>query len=447
MANLSANLWPRLKEALAARLEPEEHDLWIQPLVPAGSNGSGLILGCPNAFHLRWLKDHYLPLMRSLLAEMQEPDAITLKLHQAAAAPARPQLNGQRQLELPRLAESNPALNGRFVFDRFVSGKGNELAFTAAKALARGQQLFSNTLFLVSATGLGKSHLTQAVGHELLRSRPGTRVAYLTAEDFTSQMISALRKKRIEAFKERFRRSCDVLLLEEVQFLSGKEKTQEELNYALDALLNAGKKVVFTSYYPATQVKGLKPALESRMSGGVTVSIDPPDFSTRRRILERLAQEEGVSVPPEILDYLASEVSGDVRRLMSALAGLMAQGSLTSRSLDLSLASEVLAQMNLRLSQMRPERVRDVVARVYGLSALELKGKSRRKAVTRPRNLAMYLCRRHTEASYAAIGKVFGRDHTTVMYGVDKVERGLGLDPKLNQELSYLEQRLGVESS
>ncbi len=437
-------LWNALCDGLRARLDDEEYQVWIAPLRLLRHDPSRLYLGCPNAFHRTWIRDNYLSRMREILVQLGQPLEIGLEL----LPNSQPALSsGPRQLELPQVAQWRPKLNQRFVFDKFVSGGGNEFAWAAAKAMAQGRKLFANTLFLVSGTGLGKSHLTQAVGHQVLMCSPGTRVAYLTAEDFANQMIAALRNKRIEAFKERYRRSCDLLLLEEVQFLAGKDKTQDELGYTLDALLDAGKRVVFTGACAPGQIKGLKRHLASRLSSGLTAAIEPPDHLTRVRILEHMSREEGVSVDPDVLEYLAQELAGDVRRLQSALVGLMAQGSLTRRPLDLRLAAEVLGHMHLQLSRVTPEQILSIVAQVYGLERGLLIGKSRKKAITRPRNLALYLCRRHTEASYAALGRAFNRDHSTVMYGVDQVERGLGSDPKMAQELAFLEQRLGLASS
>ncbi|CAO0822541.1 Chromosomal replication initiator protein DnaA [Desulfarculales bacterium] len=441
---MSLALWNALCDGLRARLDDEDYQVWIAPLRLLRNDPSQLSLGCPNAFHRTWIRDNYLPRMRDVLTQLGQPLAIGLELIPTpqAALPVAP-----KQLELPQVTQWRPKLNNRFVFDKFVAGNGNEFAWAAAKAIAQGQKLFANTLFLVSGTGLGKSHLTQAVGHQVLSCDPGTRVAYLTAEDFANQMIAALRNKRIEAFKERYRRSCDLLLLEEVQFLAGKDKTQDELGYTLDTLLDAGKRVVFTGSCPPGQIKGMKRHLSSRLSSGLTAAIEPPDHLTRVHILEHMAREEGVGVDQDVLEFLAQEVAGDVRRLQSALVGLLAKGSLTSRPLDLRLAAEVLGHMHLQLSRVTPEQILHIVAQVYGLEKDLLTGKSRKKAVTRPRNLALYLCRRHTEASFAALGRVFNRDHSTVMYGVGQVERGLGSDPNLAQELTFLEQRLGLASS
>jgi chromosomal replication initiator protein len=437
-------MWTNLLDHFRHGLDSGEFEVWLKPLRPLPAAPGKLVLGCPNAFHRSWVRDHYLSSMSIILRQLDPQASLSLEVVRAATAGALPS-GHPHQLELPRLAYSPlPSFNRRYVFDRFVSGRGNEFACAAAKAMAHGQNLFSNTLFLVSDTGLGKSHLIQAVGHHVLGMAPGAKVAYLTAEDFANQMITAIRGKRMDQFKERFRRGCDLLLLEEVQFLAGKDKTQEELSYTLDALWDAGGKVVFTGSCPPHQVKGLKRHLMSRLQGGVTASIEPPDQSTRLRILEAMAQDEGVQVDREVLECLAQELDGDVRHLKSALVGLLAKGSLTGRPMDLILAAEILGQVQRQLRRISPEQIRDLVSQAYGLSALELTGKSRRKVISRPRNLALYLCRCHTQASYASLGRLFNRDHSTVIYGVEQIKRALAAEPRLGQELVFLEQRLGV---
>ncbi len=438
---LPAAHWPSLLDSLQQSLDPEDFQVWISPLRPVQEQGAELALLCPNAFHLKWIREHYLSKIKNLLAELGTPAEVRLDLDNCSAPKAE---RAPRQMALPKVDDFSPVFNRRFIFDGFVTGACNEFAAAAARALARGQQIFTNTLFLYSSTGLGKSHLTQAVGRHVVDSEPGQRVAYLTAEDFANQMISALRKKRIQEFKDRFRRSCDVLLLEEVQFLAGKDKIQEELGYTLDALGDAGKRIIFTGSCLPTRIKGLKSGLASRLASGVTAPIDPPDQTTRLGILERMAGDEQVEVDHEVLEFLAQEVSGDVRHLQSALVGLIAKASFTGRTVDLRMAGEMLGQMASRPNSVSPQRVLEVLAKVYGLEPTTIIGKSRAKAITRTRNMGMFLCRRHTEESYASIGKVFHRDHSTVMYGVGQVKRGLLKDGKLNQEVAFLEQRLGV---
>lgn len=444
------HLWNSVVDDLKGRLDQEDIQVWLEPLRPASSEPDELVLMCPNSTHRRWVRENFAPLLESSLKRMGPGQKLRLEVAPAAAqqpqnpSPSVPALRPPQQMSLPRILDRPPQLNQRYIFDTFVRGQANEFAFAAAQSLAGGSRVFSNTLFLVSSTGLGKSHLTQAVGHQVLDKTPDSRVSYLTAEDFANQMISALHSKKIEAFKDHYRRCCDILLLEEIQFLGGKMKTQDELIFTLDALENAGKRVIFTSTAPPDQIKGLKPNLSSRMAGGVTVAIDPPDHPTRVRILRQYCQAENVHVDGEVLEYLAQQVTDDVRRLHSALVGLIAKGSLTKRPMDLQLAGEVLGQMSHQLSRVSCEQIRDLVAQSHGITTQTISGRSRAKAVTKPRNLAMFLCRRHTEASYAAIGKAFNRDHATVMYGVSKIDRELKTQPKVGQEIAYLEQRLGL---
>lgn len=437
-------IWPALTEALRAGLDPGEFQLWLEPLSVAVDEPGRLVLACPNAFHLAWVREHCLARIKALAGELGLGGEIRLCLNNTPPAVIKPNqiVNAApRQLDLPNLASERPRLNARFRFETFVVGAGNEFALAAARALAQGERFLSSTLYLVSDTGLGKSHLAQAVGHQ---AAAGQRVAYLTAEDFANQMIAALRAKRMEAFKARFRQGCDLLLLDEVQFLAGKDKTQDELGYTLDALLDAGKRIVFTGSRPPERIKGLKPHLASRIGAGLTAPIAPPDQSTRVRILEAMAGQEGAAVGHEVLEYLAEHAPGDVRRLQAVLVGLLAQGSLTRRPLDLGLAAEVLGSLRQDLRRLTPQKILAAVAIAHGLDPAALTGKSRKQAITRPRNLALYLCRRHTEATYAELGGLFHRDHSTVIYGVDQMERALAADPRLGQELAFLEQRLGV---
>ena len=442
---MASQLWENIQDLLRARMSPEDFQLWVEPL-GFDRKGEEIILRCPSSYHLSGIKTGYADLIHAAAGETLGGHP-SLSLEVAAASRTPKRASGPAQMELPRLGLTAPILNQRFVFKNFVTGKGNEFAFAAAKALAGDQKFYSNTLFLVSGTGLGKSHLTQAVGHQVLGLSPQARVAYLTAEDFTNQMIAALKRKSIEAFKERFRCYCDLLLLEGVQFLAGKDKTQEELGYTLDYLLNADKKVVFTGDQPPSQVSGLKRTLQSRLSSGVVVPIEPPDYETRVKILGRMAQDEGAYVEPEVLEYLAEQIAGDVRRLQSALVGMLARSSLTGQSLNLRMAAEVVGQIEVALRRVSPGEIMELVCRVYSMDKDTLTGKSRRKLVTHPRNLAMYLCRQHTPASYAELGRLFNRDHATVMYGVDKIDRQMKNDAKLGQEVGYLEQRLGVNAA
>jgi len=439
---LFLGLWINLREKIQAALDPWEYQIWIEPLRFQFFEQGRLSLGCPNSFHRSWIYDHYLFTMQFFLREVDA--TVILSLDIILKLVSTLSIGNFRQLELPKVIATPSHFNQRYIFDNFVSGRSNEFAYAAAKAMAQGQRLFSNTLFLVSDTGLGKSHLIQAVGSYVLDQKVDIRVIYLTAEELANQMITAIRNKRMDQFKDRFRRGCDLLLLEEVQFLAGKEKTQEELIFTLDALWDAGGKVIFTGNCPPYQIKGLKQNLLSRLESGIAAPIDPPDLDTRVRILESCAKNEGIKLDCQVLEFLAQELDGDVRRLRSALAGFMAKSSLTGRAMDLILAAEILNQVRRQSKRLTPENIRNLVAQIYGLSIVKLTSKSRHKTIIRPRNLALFLCRHYTDVSYVTLGKLFNRDHSTIMYGVNQIERGLSINPKLAQEVNYLTQHLGI---
>ena len=435
-----SRLWDQIKDRLKTSVEEAEFTLWIEPLKGV-EEGGGLKLVCPNELHARWLRQRYLPRIRALLGEISPGTPLRLSARKRLPAPS----SSQAQLPLPGMSPMGLRLNGRYRFDTFVTGRSNSLACSAARAMAEGRRIHTPTLVLVSGTGLGKSHLTQAVGHYLLAHARGARVAYLTVEDFASQMVKALRAKRMEEFKARFSRGCDVLLLEGIDFLSGKDKTQQELAWALEAMWEGGGRVVMTAYQPPEQIKGIRPALMSRLASGLTAAIDPPEMTMRIKILERAAAEYGMSVPIQVLEMFAERITDDIRRLRSALANLIACSELTGQPPGLELAEVVLGGLPQESTTLTPRRILEVVAKAYGLRPEQLTGSGRRKHLTRARAIAMLLCRKYTDASYTAIGRLFSRSHATVIHAIQRMEMLLPKDPRLGAELGFIERQLGLK--
>ncbi|MFP3870280.1 MAG: DnaA ATPase domain-containing protein, partial [Syntrophobacteria bacterium] len=291
-------IWTKVKDDLQSRISSNCFKIWIHPLELVSSEDRAVSLGCPNRFFLNWLRENY-------LAEIQESwervSNMPVEIHlQVARTPRRSSRHDEEDTSQMSLPLPGPAascahrLNRRFTFDEFVVGMGNSFAFSAALAVATGTQTPCNSLYLLSDTGLGKSHLSHAIGNHILQHKPDARVYYLTTEDFTNEMIAAIKQHRMELFKEKYRGMCDVLLLEEMQFLSGKEKTQVELAYTLDALSHDNKKVVFTGTHFPRDIPKLKSKLQSRLSAGIITHIEPPDFQTRLKILSKKASNEGV---------------------------------------------------------------------------------------------------------------------------------------------------------
>jgi chromosomal replication initiator protein len=334
------------------------------------------------------------------------------------------------------------ALNQDFTFDRFVVGRCNEFAYAASKALAIEGQFPCSSLFIVAKTGLGKSHLSQATAHALLESNPRIKVIYITAEDFVNEMIFALKNHRIDEFKTKYRRSCDVLLLEEIQFLSGKEKTQLELGYTLDALANDHKRIIFTSSLLPKDIPNLTKELASRLTSGIITTLDTPDYETRVKIIERKSSEQGLVLPHEIFHLLAKDLTGDIRQMESALRCLKAKADLMKATIDPDLAKEVLLCHVPTQKLLTLDDVKAMVCQYFKVDPALLASKSRKKIHAYPRNVYVYLCRQHTDRTVEEIGRSLSRNHSTILYASEVIEHKMKVDKRVKNQIEFLSNKL-----
>jgi chromosomal replication initiator protein len=436
-------IWQAAKKILKDQLPEATFDLWIEPLLAEAGPEGELVLSCPNPFALRWVQAHYLQLIREALRNVWEPNRpVHLKLLTAPLRP--PALVPACQPSLPMVAEKTAGrwFNRAFTFDQFVVGSSNRLAYQASRALARNDTFYNRILFLTSGPGLGKSHLSQAVGNFVTQVAAGRQVRYLTAENFANEMVAALKNGQMSTFKERFRRDCDVLLLEEVQFLSGKEKIQAEVCYTLDTLISQNKRLVFTSCYLPGEINHLSQELRSRLTGGLITPIAPPDFATRVNILGNKAKNRGVQVSIKILEYLAEYVDEDVRRLESALDCLVARSSLLKETLSLRMAQEVLQDLKAVETRLKTPDIQKIVGDYYGVSLPELLGRSRQKRLVRARQMALYFCRIYTEKTMMELGRLFQRSHASVVHALQTLERDRRTQPRVAQEIRLLEEKM-----
>lgn len=419
--------------------------VWVEPLKWVGHRDDEIVLGCPSGFFKNWVTHHYLRLIE---AEMEtvchRPCRVLLEVSN------RDNENGgyaaeEDQLLLPHMPnrqEVRCLLHKGFTFDQFVVGMCNDFAYNAALSLARAENVSHNALFLLSKTGLGKSHLSQAVGNHIIRADSSIRVCYVTAENFTNAMIHALRHDRIEKFKEKYRRQCDVLLLEDVQFLSGKEKTQDELAHTLDALFEAGKKLIFTSTYLPRDIPKMDEKLTSRMSAGIISSLEQPDYDTRVRIVKRKASLKSVDMPEDVIHYLATELTQNVRQLESGLIGIVAKASLLNLPIDVKLAESVVRNIVRRSREITIESIQKLVCKYYKLTTEQIVSSSRKRNIAQPRQIAMYLARRYTGQTLQAIGRSFNRYHATTLHAVGTVERLIRENGPLQKQVEFLSRRL-----
>jgi chromosomal replication initiator protein len=442
------SIWEQIKSQIKELIPEKSFSLWISPLTLLEQRGDALVLGCPNKFSLNWVTENYIPLLQENLNRVGEKNCkLALRVVSPTSAVPHDLVQDPRQLPLPNMPPINGnggprPLNQDFTYDRFVVGRCNEFAYAASKALAIEGQFPCSSLFIVAKTGLGKSHLSQATAHALLESNPQIKVIYVTAEDFVNEMIFALKNHRIDDFKNKYRRACDVLLLEEIQFLSGKEKTQLELGYTLDALANDHKRIIFTSSLLPKDIPNLNKELASRLTSGIITTLDSPDYETRVKIIERKSSEQRLALPHEIFHLLAKDLTGDIRQLESALRCLKAKSDLMKARIDSDLAKEVLLCHVPTQKLLTLEEVKAMVCQYFKVDPALLSSKSRKKIHAYPRNVYAYLCRKHTEKTVEEIGRSLSRNHSTILYASEVIEHKMKVDKQVNNQIEFLSSKL-----
>jgi len=299
-----------------------------------------------------------------------------------------------------------------------------------------------NSLFLLSRTGLGKSHLSQAIGHYILDRFPHENVYYITAEDFMNEMVQAFRTNSIERFKMKYRNQCDVLLMEDIHFLTGKERTQVELAQALDYLFNADKKIIFTSCYLPADIPKINEQLRSRLTSGLISNIDSPDFQTRMKILNKKIETLGCNISPRVVEYLAGELSENVRQLESGLLSVTAKSSLLKTPIDIRLAESVIQNIVQQKQAVTVDYIKKLVCEAFNITPSEIVSRSRKKHIVRPRQVAIYLARQYTDQPLQAIGKSFNRYHATAIHSIGVVEKQMKADESLRRQLEMIRGKI-----
>ena len=424
-------------------LPDNEFDLWINPLVCTEQGEEELILGAPDQFFSAWVEKHYLELIRHAAREAAGGElAIHLRVAGRLTAPGE-------QLRLPgttRTPARIRSLHPAYTFDQFMVGESNLLARSACDALARGDRAYGNCLFMNSGTGLGKSHLTQAVVHQVMDTAPSTRLHYLTAQQFSTEMVQNIRARTMEQFTQKYIAECDMLLVEDVHTLTGRTKTQEELNTVLDYLLRSGRRVILTSAVNPRKLDGVDEDFRSRMTSGLVAPIEPPNYETRARIIRHKARQNKLALSDELVDFLARHLKGDVRRTESALIGIRAKSCLRGGPPDMELVREVLhGLMGSGPEHLDGRTIRDFVGCQYNVSIEDLKSRSRKRSITFPRQVGMYLTRKLTDQSLADIGALYNRDHSTVLHAIKVIDRDRSRKASVREQIDMLCRRLKKE--
>lgn len=445
--------WGQVREELIKRVGKHNYATWIEPLKLSQLKNGVARFEVPTIFFGDWVQRNYGDHIRSQLTSAGAPvDRLEFAVGTAAPVAARPpQAQAAPKPARPRVSEEElpgAPLDARFTFDSFVVGKPNELAHAAARRVAEGGPVTFNPLFLYGGVGLGKTHLMHAIAHELQARRPDLRVLYLSAEQFMYRFVQALRERQIMDFKELFR-SVDVLMVDDVQFIAGKDSTQEEFFHTFNALVDANKQIVISADRAPGEIKDMEDRIKSRLQCGLVVDLHPTDYELRLGILQQKAdfyrsQYRGLVLADGVLEFLAHRITTNVRVLEGALTRLFAFASLVGREITLDLAQDCLADI-LRSSdrKLSIEEIQRKVAEHYNVRLSDLIGPKRLRSIARPRQVAMYLSKQLTPRSLPEIGRRFGgRDHTTIMHGVRKIEELMTTDSQLADDLQLLRRLL-----
>ncbi len=439
-------IWNQTATNLEKVISPQNYTNWIQPIQFSHADHQSLYLHVPNQFFKEWLDDNYLDLINSALSVtanknllvsfiIQEQEQEITPAELAEPVPIKPD-NGNKDQGLVK--EITP-LNPRYTFNQFVSGAGNQFAHAAAMAVANNPATTYNPLFIYGGVGLGKSHLLNAVGHKIITDSSTTKVSYCSAEKFMHEMVNCIKLNKMDEFRERYR-SVDVLLIDDIQFISRKERTQVEFFHTFNALYESHKQIIITSDKFPREIPDLEDRLRSRFEWGLIADIQPPDLETKIAILKKKAEINKIQLPDDVAYFLAASDTRNIRELEGMLIRLGAYSSLQHISITLDMAKKNLKEILVdKRKEITVELIQKTVADHFGLKIADLKSEKRLKAFVQARQIAIWLCRDMTAASYPDIGSRFGgKDHSTVIHATKKIDKLLGEDPNLAKTMDEL---------
>jgi len=466
----ASEAWTSITASAREVLPEQTIRTWLTPTEAVALSEDTLVVAAPTRFAVEWIEDKYGDLLRQIVQRELGPEMVLQFEHKGSSERIEfPELRGPNDGEASEIAGPAPdsvrgpstdtstvdrstaeavrlsGLNSRYTFERFVIGNNSQLAAAASRGVADRPATIYNPLFIYGDTGLGKTHLMHAVGNEILGRDPSAQIAYITSEQFTNEMISAIQDSRTPQFRQRYRK-IDVLLVDDVHFLGNKEGTQEEFFHTFNSLYNAHKQIVVTSDRPPQEIPGLQERLVSRFEWGLVTDIKPPDFETRVAILQKKAAEDNLVIEEDVIEFIARNRKTSVRQLEGAVIKLLAYSSLTRREMTLDLAREALGP-RLEDEEDRgptPEEIRRRTADVWGVSVDNLVSKRRTKQLTVPRQVAMYLIKTLLDLPYTEIGGLFGgRDHSTVIHSVNKVEADMASNAEFRHRVHKLIEEFG----
>lgn len=457
----AGELWNGFLAAAAGKISAHVIDSWLSPIRCARYENSTVYLEVRDQFARDWVRDHHIDFIREELSavagetvavdwiinpELRLADAPSMEEDPAASQPAPQRTTVGVTETVDSQQRESRQLNSRYIFDTFVAGPSNQFAFAACKAVAENPAVSYNPLFLFGGVGLGKTHLLSAIGHQILKDKPRSRIIYTSSEAFVNEVINAVRFSKLDEFHNKYRRNCDVFLVDDIQLIAGKDRTQHEFFHIFNTLYDSQRQIVVTSDKLPHEIPDIEERLRNRFQWGLIADVQPPEIETRVAILRKKAESERVNLDDEVVFFLAKNIRQNVRELEGALVRLMAHASLTRQPITVDYAQAVLADiLQSRSLALSVESIQKLVAGYYQVKIADLKSSRRQRILVRPRQVAMYLCRKHAGASFPELGSRFGdKDHTTIMSACKKVDSLLKTDAALRKEVNELERRLDV---
>ena len=434
-------IWEAALEHIKEGTSTVSFETWIQPIIPCGIDGNKIILQVESALFKEMIEKRHMPVIRTSIR------LVTQKEYEIELLTTEEQKNGGlKQLDLTEkrknMADRN--LNPKYVFDSFVVGNSNRMAHAASLAVAEEPAHAYNPLYLYGNSGLGKTHLMHSIGHFVLDKNPDAKVLYVTSETFTNELINSIQNNKMEEFRQKYRK-IDLLMIDDIQFIAKKESTQEEFFHTFNALYESSKQIVISSDRPPKELKPLEERLISRFEWGLTVDVQSPDYETRIAILRKKAERDHIIVPDDVMAYIVKNIASNIRELEGALTRIVAFAKLTNQDISIALAENSLKDIfsENAATPLTPDLIQQVVAEHYNIRVEDIQGSKKPKNIAFPRQVSMYLCRKLLDISLPKIGESFGgRDHTTVIHAISKIEKQMETDTALQKTLHQLEKEI-----
>lgn len=441
--NSLSEIWTKIDISLKRDLNPRSYQTWLSPIKVDFEKPNNIILVAPNKFFKNWLKEHYIDMINQKKNKVKGGEKVKIEFSISKDFPKNNQNKAPHKLQRINSSSLNLKLNPKFTFDNFVIGPSNRFAHAASLAVAESPAKSYNPLFIYGGVGLGKTHLMQAIVHFVLNNNLSLKAHYISSEDFTNQLINAIQNRNTAKFREKYR-SVDILLIDDIHFIAGKESTQEEFFHTFNKLYDAHKQIVVSSDKPPKEIPTLEERLISRFEWGLVTDIQPPDLETRIAILRKKAQNEPVKISDEVIHFIAGNIITNIRELEGALIRVVAHSTLVGSEITLDLAKEILKDMVVEKKQIiNIDLIQKTVAQYFDIRLSDMKTKKRTRSVAYPRQIAMFLSKKLTDHSLNEIGDFFGgKDHTTIIYGCRKIKKEINKNSEVEMLIKELEEKI-----